>query len=299
MTRRETLLPSVALTFAALMTGCGGGGNSGSGTTPPPAVTISISPTSSDVAFGGTQQFTATVSGTSNTAVAWSVSAPNISPVTGGNAQLGTITSAGLYTAPHPAKLSNPFPSPPSSFSVVAGGANCDFSQPASCAGGSIIAAGTLSLTPQIPSTTVTVTAVSQADSTKSASATVTIASLSLFAVGTCPSATPGATCAAGSTGVEVNAGASPILFVVGEGVVSGTTFSISNPPSVPDVTIVGTVQYCTTRGTPAYPCATFQIAVLPSAQTGPRNIMVSDPAGELAAFPGGLQICPATGCTP
>ena len=285
------------------MTGCGGGGNSGSGTTPPPAVTISITPTSSDVAFGGTQQFTATVSGTSNTAVAWSVSAPNISPVTGGNSQLGTITFAGLYTAPNPAQLSNPFSSAPSSFPVVAGGANCDFSQPASCASGSIIVAGTLNLTPQIPSTTVTVTATSQADSTQSASATVTIAALSLFAVGTCGTTQ----CQAGSTGISVNQGASETLFLVGEGLVSGTTICFSGPSgnectttngSPTDITIPNP-RYVQTQGTPPFPAAEVDVTISPTAPVGPRNIMVSDPAGELAAFPGGLQICPATGCTP
>src|SRR5207302_501067 len=42
-----------------------------------------------------TQQFTATVQNTSNTAVTWQVSG-----VTGGNATVGTISSSGLYTAP-------------------------------------------------------------------------------------------------------------------------------------------------------------------------------------------------------
>ena len=52
-----------------------------------------------------TQQFTATVTGTSNTAATW-----NVGGVTGGNSTLGTISSNGLYTAPtsipNPAALS-------------------------------------------------------------------------------------------------------------------------------------------------------------------------------------------------
>jgi hypothetical protein len=44
---------------------------------------------------GGTQQFTASVSGTSNTAVTWSAGG-----VTGGNGTVGTISASGLYTAP-------------------------------------------------------------------------------------------------------------------------------------------------------------------------------------------------------
>lgn len=62
---------------------------------------VSVSPSSASVNIGGIQQqFNATVTGTSNTAVAWSVSG-----VSGGNSQLGTIVNsganAGLYTSPN------------------------------------------------------------------------------------------------------------------------------------------------------------------------------------------------------
>ena len=50
---------------------------------------ISVSPQSVTLTPGSTQQFTAAVTGTSNTAVTWSLSPP-----------LGTISAAGLYTAP-------------------------------------------------------------------------------------------------------------------------------------------------------------------------------------------------------
>ena len=63
--------------------------------TPPAVVSVTISPVSATVGAGGTQQFTATVQNTGNTAVTWQVSG-----VTGGNATVGTISSAGLYTAP-------------------------------------------------------------------------------------------------------------------------------------------------------------------------------------------------------
>src|SRR5271165_6803338 len=80
---------------------CGGGtsnseGSGGGGTTtPPPTISITISPTSATVSAGGTQQFQATVTGSSNTAVQWEV---NQTP--GGSSQTGTISSTGLYTAP-------------------------------------------------------------------------------------------------------------------------------------------------------------------------------------------------------
>src|SRR5438876_5268559 len=58
-------------------------------------VTVAISPASATLAPQQTQQFTATVSGTTNTAVTWSVDGIN-----GGNSTTGTISNTGLYTAP-------------------------------------------------------------------------------------------------------------------------------------------------------------------------------------------------------
>jgi len=58
-------------------------------------VSIQLNQTTATLAPGGTQQFTATVSGSDNTAVTWTVD-----KVAGGNATVGTITSNGLYTAP-------------------------------------------------------------------------------------------------------------------------------------------------------------------------------------------------------
>ena len=51
------------------------------------SISVSISPSSANVVSGGSQQFTAYVTGTSNTAVTWSATA-------------GTISSAGLFVAP-------------------------------------------------------------------------------------------------------------------------------------------------------------------------------------------------------
>ncbi|GEM_PF-1319706 len=63
--------------------------------TAPSVVTVSILPTTAAVAINGTEQFNATVTGTANQNVTWSVDG-NL----GGNAAVGTITSTGLYTAP-------------------------------------------------------------------------------------------------------------------------------------------------------------------------------------------------------
>ena len=66
------------------------------------AVTVSVSPTSPTLKLGATQQFKATVSGTNSTGVNWSISGTGCA-----DAACGTITSAGLYTAPKTA------PTPP------------------------------------------------------------------------------------------------------------------------------------------------------------------------------------------
>ncbi len=58
--------------------------------TPTPTITVSISPATANLAAGMTQPFTATVTGTGNTAVTWSV-------VEAGG---GTVSTSGLYTAP-------------------------------------------------------------------------------------------------------------------------------------------------------------------------------------------------------
>jgi len=58
-------------------------------------VAISVLPLSATLQVGGTQQFVATVSNSSNTAVNWQVNG-----ISGGNASVGTISPGGLYSAP-------------------------------------------------------------------------------------------------------------------------------------------------------------------------------------------------------
>jgi parallel beta-helix repeat protein len=76
----------------ALLAGCGGSNSSTSQQQP---VSVVVSSSSANVLLGNTQLVTATVKGTSNPAVTWTVSG-----VPGGNSTVGTISSAGLYTAP-------------------------------------------------------------------------------------------------------------------------------------------------------------------------------------------------------
>jgi len=54
---------------------------------PPPPITVTVSPAAANVALSASAQFTAAVTGASNTAVTWTATA-------------GSITTAGVYTAP-------------------------------------------------------------------------------------------------------------------------------------------------------------------------------------------------------
>jgi hypothetical protein len=60
-----------------------------------PPVVVGVTPANVSATAGGTQQFAASVTGTSNTAVAWMVSGSGCS-----GTACGTISSNGLYTAP-------------------------------------------------------------------------------------------------------------------------------------------------------------------------------------------------------
>jgi trimeric autotransporter adhesin len=159
------------------------------------SIAVSLSPTSASLQAGGQQQFTAYVSGTSNTAVNWSTSG-------------GTITSGGLYTAPSTAgtytvkAVSAADPTKSASASVAVSSQTVAISiSPTSTAlpekwqqqfaatisgstntgvtwavtqGTGTITQGGLYTAPQAVETDI-VTVVSQADTTKSASAAITV----------------------------------------------------------------------------------------------------------------------------
>jgi hypothetical protein len=231
------------------------------------SVIVTISPTTAFVPVSYALQFNAVVAGTTNARVVWSVG-----NVVGGSSTVGFISTTGYYQAP------TAVPSP----------------------------------------NQVTVTVTSQEDDTKSASATVTIVTqtssantvqvasgqttsniniqvspltptLSIYGAGSCS----GSTCSTAAAGVQVAQGSSATIFVVGNGIVSGTVYSISGKPA--DVTVVqpsGSQFGQTSDGTPS---VTFDITVSSSAVPGPRNIMVTNPTtGELSAFVGGILITPS-----
>ena len=105
--RRHDIARRLAILCLAggLSISCGGGGSNANpaNTTPTsssqPAtaqnISVTVSPLIAQVAPGGTQQYTATVTGTTNTAVTWSAGG-----VAGGSSTVGTVNASGLYTAP-------------------------------------------------------------------------------------------------------------------------------------------------------------------------------------------------------
>lgn len=70
-------------------------GNVATATVSMPTVSVAINPTAASVVLGGMRSFQATVSGSANTGVTWSV---NGTP--GGSSTVGTISASGVYTAP-------------------------------------------------------------------------------------------------------------------------------------------------------------------------------------------------------
>ena len=230
-------------------------------------IVVTITPTTAYVPAAYGLQFGATVVGTTNAYVTWSVG-----NVVGGSSTVGFISTKGFYRAPVAVPLPNQ----------------------------------------------VMVTATSQQDVTKSASATVTIVArsssantvqvasgqttsniniqvspltptLSIYGAGMCN----GSVCGTAATGVQVAQGSPATIFLVGNGIVSGTVYAISGSPA--DVAVVqpsGSQFGQTNDGTPS---VTFDITVSFTAAPGLRNITVSNPAtGELSVFVGGLQITPA-----
>jgi hypothetical protein len=94
MNRAATALFFLSIILAN--TGCGGGGSSSTTTTvTQSSVKVTVQPPSVSVSNFRTQQFTSTVTGSSNAAVTWEVN-----KTAGGSQKFGFISSAGLYVAP-------------------------------------------------------------------------------------------------------------------------------------------------------------------------------------------------------
>src|SRR3984885_8277133 len=85
----------LALALIFVNVSCTGTTKSSPGSTPPSQVTVSVTPTAANVRAGAGQPFTASITGTTNQSVTWSVNG-----VAGGNATVGLISDTGVYAAP-------------------------------------------------------------------------------------------------------------------------------------------------------------------------------------------------------
>ncbi|MBZ5686109.1 MAG: hypothetical protein LAP86_13840 [Acidobacteriia bacterium] len=208
--------PSLAGTYTVTVTSAADSSKSSSAVvtvTQPAQVSISVSPTTANVQTGGQQQFSAYVSGTSNTAVTWSASG-------------GTVTTNGLYGAPSAAgaytvtavsaadstksasatvNVSVPQPISvsisPTTVAIpqkwqqqfaatVSGSSNTAVTWAVTKGTGTITQSG-LFTAPQAVETDIVV-ARSQADSTKSASAGITVVAPHSVSLSWSPSSSPG-----------------------------------------------------------------------------------------------------------
>jgi hypothetical protein len=98
MTKARLLFVLLGIFLCMFMVYCGGGSSTSTSppvTPPAGAVSVAVTPATASVIITQTQQFTASVSNSTNQSVSWSVNG-----VAGGNASVGTVSAAGLYTAP-------------------------------------------------------------------------------------------------------------------------------------------------------------------------------------------------------
>lgn len=112
-----------------------GGGNAGGGGTTPPVSSVAVAPSAPTLAIGLTQQFTATVSGSSVTdhSVSWSVSA-----AAGSALSPGTVDATGLYTTPYPAPATVTVTATSNQDKAVSGSTTVKLNRPATAKGPSM-----------------------------------------------------------------------------------------------------------------------------------------------------------------
>ena len=101
-------------------------------------------------------------------------------------------------------------------------------------------------------------------------------------------------TCITAASGAQLAQGQSATILITGEGIVSGTAYSIPGSQSGVTVTQPSASDFTTCQppgGGSSTPCVTVNISVSASAPLGPRNIEATNAAGELSVFVGGLNI--------
>ncbi len=246
----------LGLGLSLLAAACGG--------VPTYQIVITLTPTTAYVPVGYSLQFGATVAGTPNSAVTWSVG-----NMVGGSPTVGFISTTGFYHAP------TSVPSPNHVTVMVT-----------SQQDGTKFAVATVIIVTQSSGANTVPVVSGQTVSNINVEVSPLTPTLSIYGVGTCS----GSTCSTAASGVQVAQGSSATIFVVGLGIVSGTVYSVSGSPADVDVVQPSGTQFGQTNdGTPS---VTIDITVSSNAVPGLRNIMVTNPAtGELSAFVGGVLI--------
>jgi len=74
-----------------VISSCGGGSGSGTGSNAPPPISVTVAPSAATIGINQTQTFAASVTNSQNQRVSWSIQE---------GATAGSITTAGIYTAP-------------------------------------------------------------------------------------------------------------------------------------------------------------------------------------------------------
>ncbi|MGH9397206.1 MAG: hypothetical protein ACRD18_10205 [Terriglobia bacterium] len=268
----KTFFVLVCFGLAAFTLQCGGGG---SGAAPPPPggggggggpVTLtSLSPIVAMQSGGG---FTLTANGTGYS------SGDQI--IFNGAAEQATVVSAQQLTAQIPASALASA-SPAGGFQVtVKSGSNSS-------------TAMTFYVVPAINPAPVTVTAGAATSGVTISVPAFNPPSLQLQDIG---GSTSGAATSAGSSAVIATAGTTVNLFIVGNGLVAGTFYEVTGG----GVTVTQPLATDFTQTTaPVSPAVNFNIVISSAAAPGPRNIIVTNPAGEISLLPGGIVIASGT----
>jgi hypothetical protein len=255
------------------------------------AVSITSPSNPASVTVGQTLSLTASVTGTSNTALTWTVTGQLAGAVTNGNSTIGAIpgtSPSATYTAPsalptgnNPVTITATSQADPTQSASLTVSINPSTTHPnaINVTGNNMDAAG---VDFDIPDASPT---------------------LGLAGVGTCTGTltpTVGATsCSGGVASVTISKGTSAIVWLLGQGLsnsdgtelASGLSVKVSQGTSR-DVAVSEVTPLSPTNNAAGLVNIAFQVRVSASATTGPRNIVVTNSiTGEVQAFLGGIQI--------
>ncbi len=264
----KAILLVLCLSLAAFTFQCGGGGSGappgGSGGTPPGGGgTVSLTSLSPLVAMQNGSAFTLTVNG--------SGFASGDQIVFNSAAEQTTVVNSTQLTAQIPGNaLASASPANGVQVTVTGG------SGPPTPLSFYIV--------PLISATPVAVTAGTAASGINIQVASLT-PTLQLQVIGGCVCSTA---TTAGVAEIPASPGQTLNLFVVGNGIVAGTFYGVTGG----GVTVTQPLASdFTTTTAPVTPAVNFNITISSGATSGPRNLVVTNPTGEISIYPGALVI--------